>query len=391
VLLDDLLQAGIFFMLVLAIGQLFVPGRSGAKTLFFALFCVCSFWVAHAFSYRIGLVDQYPHWNKLHVPLLCMTGPLWFLYCQALASEFTWRINHFRHGIPVCICTALSIPFYFQAAEYKQSHFENNIYDVPGATIYLATRIAELTVIGYLVGSILHWSTVRRQIHASSTKYVSVNADNMQSNISIPITIAMQALSVISLLAACTRLLGSVFDEHGHSVYSVLIPCLLIVAVAVAYFILGCRYPELLHVSNLRFEPHRRTVKRPCTESEKEALSRYRNQIILSQLHLDPNLKLRTVARKIGVPTKRLSEIINTVSNTNFSGFINSMRIEHAATLLLNQQSLSILEVSEKSGFNSKSVFYKQFSHFKSCSPKRYRMRHQHATETALRSVSSCN
>jgi len=376
VLLDDLLQAGIFFMLVLVIGQLFVPGRSSAKTLFFALFCVCSFWVAHAFSYRIGLIDQYPHWNKLHVPFLCMTGPLWYLYGLAMVSELTWRKNHFLHGIPALICTALSIPFYFQAAEYKQSHFEANIYDVPGATIYLATRIAELTVIGYLLASILHWSTVRRQINTSSTKPVSVSADNMQSNPSMPLTLVMQALSVVCLLAACTRLLGSVFGERGYSVYSVLIPCLLIVVVVVAYFILGCRYPELLHVSNLRFEPHRRTVKRPCTDSDKEALSRYRNQILLDQLYLDPNLKLITVARKIGVPTKRLSELINAVSNTNFNGFINEMRIEHAATLLLNQQSLPILEVAEKSGFNSKSVFYKQFSHFKSCSPKSYRMRH---------------
>lgn len=379
--LDYLLVSGSFFCLVVAIGQLFVRGRSQANILFCLLSCSCSLWIAHAFYYRIGVIDQYAHLNKLYVPFLCMTGPLWFLHSKALVAKYDWRKSHLFHGVSTLICILLSIPFYLQDAAYKRSHFETNIYDVPGATIFLATRLAELSTFIYIGANLRYWTTLHNQVQPNA-KYCK-NATNVDRNARPMLSIIrlMQILIVVCLLAIGIRLLGSVFGTQFRSVYTVLIPSLLIVAVVITYFILSCRYPQLLDSTHLQIALLQNTAKQPCSDAELEELQRYGRQIRLARLYLDPNLKLLKVSRKLGIPMKQLSRVINSASDTNFNGFINEMRIEHAKNLLVENPSLTIVEVAQCSGFNSKSVFYDQFTRFGSCTPNAFRSRNCNVAE----------
>ncbi|WP_299968668.1 AraC family transcriptional regulator [uncultured Roseobacter sp.] len=75
--------------------------------------------------------------------------------------------------------------------------------------------------------------------------------------------------------------------------------------------------------------------------------------------HLDPDLTLARLARKLRVPEKRLSAAINQSTGENVSRYINGYRIRHACTLL--QEGTSVTQAMLASGFNTKSNFNREF------------------------------
>ncbi|MEP3636039.1 MAG: AraC family transcriptional regulator [Paracoccaceae bacterium] len=77
------------------------------------------------------------------------------------------------------------------------------------------------------------------------------------------------------------------------------------------------------------------------------------------QMHLDPNLTLVRLARRLHLPEKRLSMAVNRATGTNVSRYINSWRIRHACTLI--EDGMSITDTMLESGFNTKSNFNREF------------------------------
>ena len=72
-----------------------------------------------------------------------------------------------------------------------------------------------------------------------------------------------------------------------------------------------------------------------------------------------------------------LSEYINNVYKVSFRDWITDLRIEYAKSLMKRQQDMMILEVSEASGFASKSHFTRTFKAKEGCTPSQWRDNHQ--------------
>lgn len=82
--------------------------------------------------------------------------------------------------------------------------------------------------------------------------------------------------------------------------------------------------------------------------------------LVTSQaLFLDPDLTLSKLARKLGVPAKRLSATINRMTGENVSRYMNAYRIEHACSRLRDGESVTSAMLD--SGFNTKSNFNREF------------------------------
>lgn len=100
------------------------------------------------------------------------------------------------------------------------------------------------------------------------------------------------------------------------------------------------------------------------------------NQFMLSRKpFLDPELNLVKLASLFGTSPHRLSYIINSAYNINFSIFINNYRIDEAKTLLLNPklQHYSVLGIAFESGFNSKTTFNNTFKKITGITPSEFR------------------
>lgn len=75
----------------------------------------------------------------------------------------------------------------------------------------------------------------------------------------------------------------------------------------------------------------------------------------------DPELKLATLAAKIGVSAHQLSQFLNEELKNNFTAYINGCRIEEACALIAAGNKLTLEAIGYEVGFNSKSTFFAAF------------------------------
>jgi AraC-like DNA-binding protein len=86
----------------------------------------------------------------------------------------------------------------------------------------------------------------------------------------------------------------------------------------------------------------------------------------------DPELSLQSLSSRLGIPNHQLSKLLNETMGTNFRGYINRYRLEEAKRLLVQKNSMSILDIAFAVGFNSKSAFNAAFIKETGLSPSEY-------------------
>lgn len=118
------------------------------------------------------------------------------------------------------------------------------------------------------------------------------------------------------------------------------------------------------------------------TEADMRKQERYkyiesRIPLLMEQekLFLMPKLTIMDLATKIGTNKTYLSEYLNSNLNMSFHDFVNKYRVEEACRIidaLPKDSKRTIIDISNKSGFNSISSFYRQFAKFKGINPRKY-------------------
>lgn len=90
---------------------------------------------------------------------------------------------------------------------------------------------------------------------------------------------------------------------------------------------------------------------------------------------LDPSLTIRSLARRLGMGQRELSNLINQALGAHFFDFVNQHRVEKAAALLRDPANADagILELAYAAGFNTKSSFNAAFRKHLGMTPSAYR------------------
>lgn len=99
-------------------------------------------------------------------------------------------------------------------------------------------------------------------------------------------------------------------------------------------------------------------------------LERYMNE---KRPWLNPTLTLQDMAIALNTNRTYLSRYFNNKLGTTFYDYLNNFRVEYASEILLSEPNLSILQVSEKAGFNTLSTFRRTFEKYMGCTPAEYR------------------
>jgi len=111
-------------------------------------------------------------------------------------------------------------------------------------------------------------------------------------------------------------------------------------------------------------------------QDEITQLSSVLKQLMTSEnLYLDPDLSLGKLSKKMGVSSKRVSQIINQSENINYSKFITNYRVLEAKKRLVADEysHLKISAIAFDSGFNSLSSFNAAFKSITSTTAIEYR------------------
>jgi AraC-like DNA-binding protein len=116
-------------------------------------------------------------------------------------------------------------------------------------------------------------------------------------------------------------------------------------------------------------------LKSQITENDKSLFKKIEQLITLKKAYKNPELNIIDIANLTNQHPKKVSSVINTVSNKNFKSYINSFRIEEAKKILKsnNSYNFSIEGVSTEVGFKSKSAFYEAFKKETNTTPTNYR------------------
>ena len=65
-----------------------------------------------------GFLASTPHIIELDAPIVFLFGPLLFLYVKKLTSPSFYKVN-ILHFLPFILAIVISLPFYWQSAEFK--------------------------------------------------------------------------------------------------------------------------------------------------------------------------------------------------------------------------------------------------------------------------------
>ena len=112
------------------------------------------------------------------------------------------------------------------------------------------------------------------------------------------------------------------------------------------------------------------TVPILTTSTGKNALS---NILIYVMEHFTENITLEGVGAALGYSPKYVSNCIAGLSGFNFRRLVNSLRVEYAKNLLINQKHLTVMDVALQSGFSNERSFHRAFLDIVGTTPAVYR------------------
>ncbi|SEJ58458.1 AraC-type DNA-binding protein [Dyadobacter sp. SG02] len=136
---------------------------------------------------------------------------------------------------------------------------------------------------------------------------------------------------------------------------------------------MGYISPEFFMLPSL---PKEKPAERPDFGrfDDQSELQRLRETFTHGHLHTRSGLTLDDLAAHLGLPPRYISYLINTYFNTNFSGFVNSFRVEEVIKKLADpdEQHKTILGLAFDAGFSSKSTFNQVFKQHTGKSPSQF-------------------
>lgn len=118
------------------------------------------------------------------------------------------------------------------------------------------------------------------------------------------------------------------------------------------------------------------TKKTPLTITNNNAYFKELCRLLENdKIYQDPELSLVAIAKRLNISSTYLSQLVNTLSQWNFSDFINQYRVKDAERKLTNADfsHYTILAIGLEAGFNSKSAFYSAFKKHTGITPSQYR------------------
>lgn len=122
-------------------------------------------------------------------------------------------------------------------------------------------------------------------------------------------------------------------------------------------------------IDNLRISMFENKTKTRTDVREEQPIIRI---VRYMQENLAEEISLNILAEKFHLNAQYVSQLFKSEIGVNFLAYLTSIRMEHAKKLLIST-SLSIAEISEKSGYADYRVFTKAFKKNEGVTPSQYR------------------
>jgi AraC-like DNA-binding protein len=350
----------------------------------------------------------FAHLIALDAPIAFLFGPLLYLYVQKLTSSSFYKVN-FLHFLPFILAIVISVPFYWQSAEFKLAW----LFDTPRSQFglwYLALFETLFVFLKLVLTSMYLFVVYQRLIrHRKDITDSFSNVEKINLTWLIRLSSAIGFLYLCWLLyeviefylAACSEsIIGitcGVLESTADRLMSIteysLVFCFYLISIyglkqpAIFSDKSGTRFIEttqrlnnsenansIIDTQEQQVRKEGKYQKSSLTEELSSKVYQEISRFIHQQnLFLEPELSLSQLALESGFSKHHLSQAINQCANKTFFDFINCLRVDHAKSLLHDENKMNVLEISLASGFNSRSSFYNAFKKHTQLTPSQFK------------------
>lgn len=349
-----------YTMLVLAL-ILFHKGRKHPQSLILAIYAAIEVLTNGLNSLNISagveFFQKFPFMHFVYKPLYCLWVPMFFFYFKSCYSQqFRFGKKYWPHFIPFLFF----LIFFLMILIVKGNQYIwENLYKEKSLLFYALFAI-EITVrIQYLVYNFLMIrSLILLEKNTGSRKTVQHQ-----------IAVHLNWLRFIVYGYAIASIGGiSVFVSVLY--FSQATP--IINLVSISYFFLFFFVIFYYTITSKLTTKELKSKPQPDSDMY-ELMKRIEELVAGKKLYLEHELTLRQIANELNEKERNISKAINIIQKRNLNDYINSLRIEYACKLLLENNEKPIFEVMYESGFSSKGAFNLAFKKITGTTPTQFK------------------
>lgn len=312
-----------------------------------------------------GDVHVQPFFDRYLLPYFLVTalilkGPALYLYVASLTREsFRLQPRHLWHLTPVAVAMLwLAI---FRIDSLDMSFRSVDATDFSRSLVDCVWHVVKALPFIYGIAAVLLTKKYQAQLKDQYSD-ISTTEPGWLKVLTIGF-LASWSLSGIAHIIAQTAS-PDVSDSFGiadNYVTFILINALFTYSLVYAHKLLTTKH-----------EPVKDKNDEKLTDS---AIEKVQQGMEVHKLYLKHNLNIEEFSKRIDLPVKEVSAVINKHYGTNFFEFMNSYRVEEAKRLLSDEKhaDMTVLDVLLQSGFNSKSAFHRFFNRLVGVSPTEFR------------------
>ena len=305
----------------------------------YLLFCVQNVLAVCAFS------DMWPQAVAIRALLAMLIGPALLLY--------------FNHVL--------------ELKKLKQPHLFLHLLPLPVTAIAMLLPLG-LVVDFLIIGSFCGYlSYILFQYRESLSKYPSIEQPNkfafrwlglvlcvMLVNLVVELGIVFEAFSATRVQDSLSLKMGSLFFLGFH---------------VLALTLILIRSPLMEWMHKLKELSIQHPKRLQLAEEELQVIFiQWEELVVKKALYLsESGITISRAAKQLGIPTRQLSQAINTIYGASFSHYLNEKRVELAKNLLQQNVQMPITEIYLAAGFSTKSHFHREFSRSTGVTPSEFK------------------
>ena len=363
--LDIILIVLFFQLMVLVPFLLFQKTDKGWPNKILGIFllskalCITNFLSFRLYDYTLL---HFPHTFYLGSSFTILWGPVLYLYIRSLTQkDFQLRYTDIFHVLPFLIhFFILTFAYHIHSAEVKRGIMMNGGVFTPKIWWYYYFFLNGYILV-YTAAAIMHVWNYRRSLKNSYSSIESINLSWM--SFILAGFLLKWSCDVCFFIAGGSGKVASVALIISRVSLYLFISLMIYKALKQPYLLLGKNYDGRLKKQSLSAISKDTYLEKLLSFMERE------------KPYLDPDITLEQMAKRVSIPPRSLTTVLNECLNQNFYDFINRYRVKESIDILLQKSPRykTILEVLYEVGFNNKSSFNTAFKKHNGMTPTEYR------------------
>lgn len=354
--------------ILLAIFQAVLPARNKASSILLTVFllsvavsatCVLMLWNNDVRFFDLFDRTLLPYFLT---SALLLKGAALYLYVRAITQEsFSLHSRKLQHLIPVAV--GIIWIFIFNIDTHSMVWFRDTTIALPNKwAVDILWAAIKIVPLAYVIAAVIK---VRKYVTQLENQYsnFSPTEPGWLSILTYGFLGSWSLTLLVHIIAEfADPVIADSFGIADNYVGFILINALFTYSVVYAHQLLATK-PEVVK--------EEKTDEKVTTH----AIAKVQTGMEVQKLYLKHNLNIEEFSKRIDLPVKDVSAVINKHYGTNFFEFMNKYRVEEAKRLLLDENcaEMTVLDILLQAGFNSKSAFHRFFNRLVGISPTEFR------------------